>query len=618
MPWEETDQFIRSGHRSPDDFQSDSLRTITISEEEGIKAVIGKPKGKDTTEVQSYLFDKSKGWTVDKAKAWFEQHKDQEKVKLHEHVSAILPFKILEKIVDKPLKIRGVAMTAGMSRNFNIYTSEELQAFASKLVSAPVYIEHVAVPNAVGKVTKTEWDGENLWYEAEIYDEDTAEKIRKGLVQHVSVGADYEAIDVVDGKLPHGLHNAELSLVAVPGIPETNVQILESLQRAKEQQEFCVFCGKNAVEFWLGCCSECFENLPIVEAKRKELLERRKKMREQQGFEPIVAGEYYLGYVQDPALFMPEHFRTVWIDQPNGVLAVMAKSRVDPARELCQAILFSKAKWQPNSVRDWLSLHPDYMVPASVSASQNTPRGIENMNEEELKRLVGEQVKAALEEQKRADETKRAAEIVAVKAESLKYPVEVQQIVEAMINEGKPIADARKLLETEWTTEYINNLPDSAFAVIGEGGKKDDQGKTVPRSLRHLPHHNADGSLDLPHLRNALARMNQIEPASLQAEAKRHLCAHAKESDIVSEFCGEEPGQSTEKKPKQCPNNLAEKLLKDSPPKEAVVPVKDAIALIESALPPAGVERSWGFGPQRFCQEIRGVILKLKEAAKSG
>jgi len=51
-------------------------------------------------------------------------------------------------------------------------------------------------------------------------------------VQHVSVGADYEAIDVVDRKVPHGLHNAELSLVAVPGIPETNAQVLEKLSSA--------------------------------------------------------------------------------------------------------------------------------------------------------------------------------------------------------------------------------------------------------------------------------------------------------------------------------------------------------------------------------------------------
>ena len=58
IPWEETDQYIRSGHRNPEDFEQDSMRTITLSEEEGIKAIIGKPKGKDTTEVQSYLFDR--------------------------------------------------------------------------------------------------------------------------------------------------------------------------------------------------------------------------------------------------------------------------------------------------------------------------------------------------------------------------------------------------------------------------------------------------------------------------------------------------------------------------------------------------------------------------------
>ena len=42
-------------------------------------------------------------------------------------------------------------MAAGMSRNFNVYTPEELAAFAKKLVNAPVYIEHVAVENAAGQ-----------------------------------------------------------------------------------------------------------------------------------------------------------------------------------------------------------------------------------------------------------------------------------------------------------------------------------------------------------------------------------------------------------------------------------------------------------------------------------
>ena len=163
MPWENTEQYIRSGHRDAEDFQQGTLKTITLNEKEGIKAVVGKPKGKETMEVVSYLFEKDKGWMLEKAKAWFEKHHNPAK----EHVYAVLPFTITEKIMEKPLRIRGVAMTAGMSRNFNIYTPEELQAFAGKLVEAPVYIEHVTTVNSVGKVAKTEWDGQRLWYEAE-------------------------------------------------------------------------------------------------------------------------------------------------------------------------------------------------------------------------------------------------------------------------------------------------------------------------------------------------------------------------------------------------------------------------------------------------------------------
>jgi len=182
-----------------------------------------------------------------------------------EHYSAVLPFTVLEKLVDKPLRIRGVAMTAGMSRNFNIYTPQELEAFSSKLVNSPVYIEHVSVDSAIGKVTKTDWDGHALWYEAEIYESDIADKIRKGLVQHVSVGADYEAIDLVDGKVPHGLHNAELSLVAVPGIPETNISVLEALAHGAERKVVkagsCVFCG-NPANYLVSSCRSCFDKFP--------------------------------------------------------------------------------------------------------------------------------------------------------------------------------------------------------------------------------------------------------------------------------------------------------------------------------------------------------------------
>jgi len=318
MPWENTEKYIRSGHRDAEEFQQDTLKAVTLDEKDGIKAVVGKPKGKDTMEVVSYLFEKAKGWTLEKAKLWFGKHHNLAK----EHVYAVLPFTITEKIMNKPLRIRGIAMTAGMSRNFNIYTPDELQIFAGKLVEAPVYIEHVTTANSVGKVAETKWDGQRLWYVAEIYDEETAEKIRKGLIRHVSVGADYERIDIVDGKIPHGLCNAEISLVAVPGISETNIQIVEAL-RVQEQ-----------------------------------------------GIEPIVAGEYILGYHQDASAFLPEHFSTVWLDRENGVLGIMGKLRQQPDAQRTQAVLFSKEKmWDQVKIRDWLALHPSYMISAQTPSA---------------------------------------------------------------------------------------------------------------------------------------------------------------------------------------------------------------------------------------------------------
>jgi hypothetical protein len=154
MPWENGEEIIRSGHKNPETFQQDTLKTVTLSEEEGIQAIVGKPNGKDTMEIVSYLFLKTKGWTLPKAQEWFLQHQNGTREKFY----AVLPFEIKEKIVEKPLRIRGIALTAGMSRNFNFYTPEELQAFESKLVDVPLYVEHVAVPNAVGKVSKAEWD----------------------------------------------------------------------------------------------------------------------------------------------------------------------------------------------------------------------------------------------------------------------------------------------------------------------------------------------------------------------------------------------------------------------------------------------------------------------------
>jgi len=71
-----------------------------------------------------------------------------------------------------------------------------------------------------------------------------------------------------------------------------------------------------------------------------------------------------------------------------------------------------------------------------------------------------------------------------------------------------------------WSRHYIRQLPDSAFAAI----------ETMPdgKTLRHLPHHDADGNIDIPHLCNALSRFDQVKwrNAANAEKARHHLREH--------------------------------------------------------------------------------------------
>jgi competence ComEA-like helix-hairpin-helix protein len=75
-------------------------------------------------------------------------------------------------------------------------------------------------------------------------------------------------------------------------------------------------------------------------------------------------------------------------------------------------------------------------------------------------------------------------------------------------------------LAEKWSQRYIDSLPDSAFASIEvtKDGKK----------IRHLPHHNYVGDVDISHLKSAIGRIHQvkwIDPANF-AKAKDHLDQH--------------------------------------------------------------------------------------------
>ena len=79
----------------------------------------------------------------------------------------------------------------------------------------------------------------------------------------------------------------------------------------------------------------------------------------------------------------------------------------------------------------------------------------------------------------------------------------------------------------KWSTAYINSLPDSAFLLVHRPVKN----KAKDRAL---PVYDKNGKLDADHVRNALARINQVKGFSKEevAKAKKKLIRLAKKLGI--------------------------------------------------------------------------------------
>lgn len=223
----------------------------------------------------------------------------------------------------------------------------------------------------------------------------------------------------------------------------------------------------------------------IKNMSTEELL-RLKKFLEARGAKEQAEPQEFIWYmVRDPAAFLEERFSTAWIDQTNGIQGIYGYLREHPNSLQPMALLFMKANgWTIEKMQEWLRDHPQYVrqvqpqpAPAAIGIQPAQPG-----------------------------------------------PSQTQGVMKMSRN---------PIWERVWTRNYINNLPDAAFAIILPGGEKDETGKTVPRILRKFPHHNAQGRIDLPHLRNASARVPQSDlTAEQKAEAQRHLDRHKKAAGI--------------------------------------------------------------------------------------
>lgn len=71
--------------------------------------------------------------------------------------------------------------------------------------------------------------------------------------------------------------------------------------------------------------------------------------------------------------------------------------------------------------------------------------------------------------------------------------------------------------EAKWSQAFQNKLPDSAFLWIHPDYKS---GKSTDKSLRKLPYKDENGNVDLSHVRNALARLEQADDIPDDAKKK--------------------------------------------------------------------------------------------------
>jgi HK97 family phage prohead protease len=120
-----TENTIRVGVKEPGLFAEDSFPPITVSDERGIKAVIGKLKGDpgESTHIQTYLFDKSK-WTVSEAEKWVSEHKKQSGLEKRSFDAGLIGY---SKEDHNTIHLRGLAIP------YNRLSDNPLPGFSSSV-----------------------------------------------------------------------------------------------------------------------------------------------------------------------------------------------------------------------------------------------------------------------------------------------------------------------------------------------------------------------------------------------------------------------------------------------------------------------------------------------------
>jgi HK97 family phage prohead protease len=238
-------------------FVDTSFRTIDISKEKGIKAIIGKlktePQG--STVIQSYLFLKDK-WTVSTAQDWVNEHgksadewlfddnkeinfKDNEEDKRVEKIIKQLDNVIVKDFNDEERSFTGIASTETIDRDGDIIRANGWKLGNFK--KNPVFMwAHDYRQPPIGKITDINIDNDKLRYKVTFPEKGTyvfADTIydlyKQGFIRAVSVGfnpikwQDREADNEKGGISMRGREFTSQELLEISGVPiPSNYQAL--------------------------------------------------------------------------------------------------------------------------------------------------------------------------------------------------------------------------------------------------------------------------------------------------------------------------------------------------------------------------------------------------------
>jgi len=133
------------------------------------------------------------------------------------------------------IKIKGIAIEAGDSRNGVSYEAEELRKSAKTLKGRPIGLNHSGdVMNNVGRIKKASYEDGKLLYEAEIMNTkrnpDIIDMINNQLIDSVSIEVNVNKFEREDNKLfLRGLEFLAMDIVKVPGIKGASLSLSESV-----------------------------------------------------------------------------------------------------------------------------------------------------------------------------------------------------------------------------------------------------------------------------------------------------------------------------------------------------------------------------------------------------